>query len=138
MLFKTSFKKKQLKLTLDCFIILYSNFFFLQINDYIKACSNTNIVLNMSLTNLLFGKRKSRISTEAPKVYIKSYNISFKIFSSASLMCNATKKSIFFKPFLDSFLLKLNSQYYKYNLYFLHIFNTNNIIFSWDFLYRLL
>jgi hypothetical protein len=130
MLFKTSIKKKQLKLTLDCFIILNSNFFFLQINDYIKACSNTNILFNMSLTNLLFGKRTSRLSTEAPKVYKKSYNISFRSFSSASLMCNATKKSIFFKPFLDSFLLKLNSQYYKYNLYFLHIFNTNNIIFS--------
>jgi hypothetical protein len=130
MLFKTSIKKKQLKLTLDCFIILNSNFFLLQINDYIKACSNSNILFNVSLTNLLFGKKKNRLSTEAPKVYKKSYNISFRSFSSESLMCRATKKSIFFKPFLESFLLKLNSQYYKYNLYFLHIFNSNNIIFS--------
>jgi len=55
--FQSEHQKKQLKLTLDCFIILNSNFFLLQINDYIKVCFNTNILFNISLTNLLFGKK---------------------------------------------------------------------------------
>jgi hypothetical protein len=126
--FKISLKKKQLELTLTNFIILNFGFFFMQINDYIKTSLSVNILFNISLTKLLF--MKNNLFNEISNVSKKSYNISLKSFSSSVLPYNITQNFIYFKPFLDSLMFKIDNNYYQYNLDFFYLFKPIYIIFN--------